>query len=178
METKIFGVRRIPFAACRRPADAICCYVYLFCCIFRICMISLWVCSYLGREHTSKWYFYKCSITIAVFLVTAHMWHSLYNLLFTCIKPVQPRFKLCFELSRHIYTHHITPWPVKLMVCWHRRRLGAEFGGRKHFWMTFFRKKFSFPHRKFLMTFFSHLFCFLPLFTVWHLIYNIYGPFL
>src|SRR6218665_2453791 len=44
--------------------------------------------------------------------------------------------------------------------------------------MSFFRKQCSFQRRKFLMTFLSHFLMCLPLFTVCHLIYNIYGPFL
>jgi len=66
------------------------------------------------------------------------------------------------------------------MKC-NRRRLAAEFGGRKNFWMTFFCKKISFQRLKFLMTAFSqrpYFLMILPLFTVFNLIYNIYGSFL
>jgi len=63
----------------------------------------------------------------------------------------------------------------------HRPRLGAEFGGGTIFDWLFLGKQCPFQRRKFLMTIFNHrpyFLCFLPLLTVWNLIYNnIYGSF-
>ena len=65
-----------------------------------------------------------------------------------------------------------------VVTCSHRQRLGAEFGGteqtfaNQNFRMTFFRKIWIYLSHQ------PYLFLCLSVFTVWNVIYNIYGPFL
>ena len=118
-----------------------------------LCLSSLLPLSFLPPNHSAL----VLSMTIVLL--------SLLSSVFSCLFLTCPFFLL-------------HPCPCMVSTVPIGGDLAPSLGGiRKKCSMTFLGKNFHFNRDNFWLPYFSHRLCFLPLFTVWHLIYNIMALF-